>query len=121
MEVINRLNAKMAELEKRLQNLYHGGSNRRETLEYKIEKIEELIAAYQSTSPPTNLSEAEAALSQQVGFEEQKKRILDSLKIADYCEQKNVKREPPILCVIGPPGVGKTTFGQILAQVLKKE
>ena len=38
---IERLNAKKTELEERLSNLYHGGSNRRETLEYKIKKIEE--------------------------------------------------------------------------------
>ena len=121
MAVVNRLNTKKSELEERLGNLYHGGSNRRETLEYKIKKIEELITAYQSTSPPANLSEAEEVLNQQVGFEEQKERVLNGLKIAGYCEQKKVKKEPPVLCLIGPPGVGKSTFAKTLAQALKKE
>ena len=121
MTVIERLNTKKAELEARLNNLYHGGSNRRETLEYKIKKIEELIIAYQSTSSPTNLSEAEKIFSQQIGFEEQKEKVLNSLKIKDYCEEKNVKKDPLIFCLSGPPGVGKTTFAQLLAQVLKKE
>src|SRR3954464_1903194 len=121
MEIINRLNAKKTELETRLNNLYHGGSNRRETLEYKIKKIEELIIAYQSTSAPVNLSEAEKILNQQVGFEEQKEKILNSLRIKGYCEQNNIQQHPQILCLIGPPGVGKTTFGQLLAQALKKE
>ncbi|CAG8576698.1 10541_t:CDS:2 [Ambispora gerdemannii] len=121
MTVINRLNAKKTELEVRLNNLYHGGSNRRETLEYKIKKVEELIAAYQSTSAPVNLSEAEKILSQQVGFEEQKRRILNSLRIKGYCEQRNIQQHPQILCLIGPPGVGKTTFAQLLARALKKK
>ncbi|MEG7978892.1 MAG: AAA family ATPase [Mollicutes bacterium UO1] len=121
MEIIDRLNAKKDELGARLSNLYQGGSNRRETLEYKIKKLEELIVAYQSTSTPINFSEAEEILNQQIGFEEQKERILNSLKIAGYCEQNNVRREPLILCLIGPLGVGKTTFARILAQALKKE
>jgi len=53
--VIERLNSKKEELEERLGSLYHGGSNRRETLEYKIKKIEELIEIYQ-LSPSNNLN-----------------------------------------------------------------
>ncbi|CAH1756740.1 9102_t:CDS:2 [Entrophospora sp. SA101] len=121
MTVINRLNAKKTELEVRLNNLYHGGSNRRETLQHKIKKIKELITAYQSTSAPVNLSEAKNILNQQVGFEEQKEKILNSLRIKGYCEQRDIQQHPQILCLIGPPGVGKTTFGQLLAQALKKE
>src|SRR5947209_17919475 len=121
MEVVNRLNNKKTELEARLSNLYHGGSNRRETLEYKIKKIEELITAYQSTSSPTNLSEAEEILNHQVGFEEQKEKILNNLRIRDFCEHRNIQQSSQILCLAGPPGVGKTTFAQILAQALKKE
>jgi hypothetical protein len=75
MEVINRLNTKKAELEERISNLYHGGSQRGEILKHKIKRIEELIAAYHSTSASAELSEAEEILSQQVGFEEQKKFI----------------------------------------------
>ncbi|CAG8714474.1 12242_t:CDS:2 [Ambispora leptoticha] len=122
MTVIERLNAKKIELEERLagQN-QQWGSQRKETLQHKLKKIEELITAYQSTSSPINLSETEEVLNQQVGFAEEKEKILNSLKIKDYCEQKNVKRGPLILCLLGPPGVGKTTFSQLLAQALKKE
>jgi hypothetical protein len=59
VKVIERLISKKEELEERLNNLYHGGSQRRETLEYRIKKIDELINAYQIASSPTfNLSEA---------------------------------------------------------------
>lgn len=110
--IIENLINKKRELEERLGKLYQGGSQRRENLEYKINKIENLISAYQKNSPPLDLKEAELILNQQTGFSEQKKKILNNLKI-----QKN----PSIIFLIGPPGVGKTSFAQLLAQALKKE
>ncbi|CAG8813418.1 1705_t:CDS:2, partial [Racocetra persica] len=91
------------------------------TLEYKIKKINELITAYQSTSLPTNLAEAEQILNQQVGFEKQNEKILRILKIRGYCQQNNVQETPLILCLFGSPGVGKTTYARLLSQALKKE
>ncbi|CAG8447598.1 11319_t:CDS:2 [Racocetra fulgida] len=121
MTVIDRLSAKRIELEVRLSNSYQNGSQRGETLKYKIKKIEELIDAYQSTPPPINFSEAEEILNQQVGFSELKEKILNSLKIRGYCEQRNIKKAPLILFLIGPSGVGKTTLATLLARVLKKK
>ncbi|KLL04665.1 MAG: ATP-dependent protease La [Mycoplasmataceae bacterium RV_VA103A] len=121
MTVIDRLSAKRIELEVRLSNSYQNGSQRGEALKYKIKKIEELIDAYQSTSPPINFSEAEEILNQQVGFSELKEKILNGLKIRGYCEQRNIKKAPLILFLIGPSGVGKTTLAALLARALKKE
>jgi ATP-dependent Lon protease len=121
-EVISQLNSKKLELKERLKNLYQGGSQRRETLEYKIKKIEELTAAYQSTSfSPVNLAEAKEILEQQVGFEEQKRRILESLEAEEFIRNRKVKKNPLVLCLSGSPGVGKTTFASLLAQSLKRE
>ena len=79
--VIERLNSKKEELEERLGSLYHGGSNRRETLEYKIKKIEELVEIYQlSLSSNLNLPEVKEILDQQIGFEEPKRIILENLE-----------------------------------------
>jgi ATP-dependent Lon protease len=124
--IIDRLNSKKEELEERLAGQYHGGSQRREALQYKIKKIEELIEVYQlSLSNNLNLSEAEEILDQQIGFEEQKRIILENLEteeIARFREQHDIPSNPPlILCFAGPPGVGKTSFAKILAQALKRE
>ena len=108
MEIINRLEAKKEELEERLRNQWHGGSQRRDTLEYKIKKIDELIIAYQAIPEPIVLTEAEKILSQQVGFEVQKKKILTRLKTEKFREQERLRKTPLILGLIGPPGTGKT-------------
>jgi ATP-dependent Lon protease len=123
MKVIERLISKKEELEERLGNLYHGGSQRRETLEYRIKKIDELISTYQTIPTPTtfDFSEAEGILSQWVGFTEQKRKILETLETEEFRKLKNIQRSPSILCFVGPTGTGKTTFGQLLAQVLKKK
>ena len=124
--IIERLNSKKEELEERLGSLYHGGSNRRETLEYKIKKIEELIETYQFPySNDLNLPEVKETLDQQIGFEEQKRIILENLEteeIERFREQHNIPPKPPlILCFAGPPRIGKTSFAKILAQALKRE
>ena len=123
MNVIERLISKKEELEERLSNLWQGGgSQRKETLEYRIKKIDELISAYQTTSTPIfNLSEAEEILNQQVGFTEQKRRILEILETEEFRKLKNIQKTPSVLCFVGQTGTGKTTFSQILAQVLKKK
>jgi len=122
MKVIERLFSKKEELEERLSNLWQGGgSQRRETLEYRIKKIDNLIDSYESIVSPVNLSEAKEILDQQVGFEEQKRKILEILETEEFRQTKNIQKSPFILCFVGPTGIGKTTFSQILAQALKKK
>ncbi|CFW93238.1 Putative Lon protease [endosymbiont DhMRE of Dentiscutata heterogama] len=120
MTVLDRLNAKKTELQNQHNYLNHS-SVTKITLRKKIKIINELIVAYQSTSPATNLPEAEEILKQQIGFERQNEKILNSLRIRNYREQNNVKKTPLILCLFGPSGVGKTTYARLLAQALKKE
>ena len=51
------------------------------------------------------------------GFDEVKNRILEFIAI-----KKNTKDiNSPILCLVGPPGTGKTTFSICLAEVLNRE
>ena len=120
MTVIERLSAKKNEFQNQHDALAYS-SVPKSILKKKIEILDELIAAYRSTSSPASLSEAEKILNQQVGFEEQKREILESLEITKFREKKGIQQTPLILCLIGPTGSGKSTFAQILAQSLKKK
>jgi len=60
-----------------------------------------------------NLNSAEETLNQDHhGLEEVKERILEFLAV-----QKRVKKlKGPVLCLVGPPGVGKTSLGESIAR-----
>jgi ATP-dependent Lon protease len=51
------------------------------------------------------------------GLDEIKKRILEYLAV----RQLNPDGRSPILCFVGPPGVGKTSLGQSIARSLNRE
>ena len=61
----------------------------------------------------TNLSEAEEILEDDhFGLEKVKERILEYLAV----QQRVKKIKGPILCLVGPPGVGKTSLGRSIAR-----
>jgi len=60
-----------------------------------------------------DLSNAETVLNQDhFGLEKVKDRILEYLAV----QQRVDKVKAPILCLVGPPGVGKTSLGQSIAK-----
>ncbi len=65
-----------------------------------------------------DLDEAESVLDEEhYGLEKVKERILEYLAV----QQRTNKLKGPILCLVGPPGVGKTSLGKSIAKATGRE
>ena len=71
-----------------------------------------------SKTKPINLVEAERILDEDhYGLEKVKERILEYLAV----QARTGTLKGPILCLVGPPGVGKTSLGRSIAQATGRE
>jgi ATP-dependent Lon protease len=71
-----------------------------------------------STSKEINIDEARAVLdADHFGLEKIKRRILEHLAV----RKLNPEGKSPILCFVGPPGVGKTSLGQSIARAMDRK
>ncbi len=65
-----------------------------------------------------NIPRAKAVLDKDhYGLDKIKDRILEYLSV----KKLNPKMKGPILCFVGPPGVGKTSLGQAIARAMKRK
>ncbi|MBP6691829.1 MAG: endopeptidase La, partial [Xanthomonadales bacterium] len=65
-----------------------------------------------------DLAEAQKVLDRDhFGLEKVKERILEYLAV----QQRVKKMKGPILCLVGPPGVGKTSLGQSIAKATNRK
>src|SRR5207244_13157359 len=71
-----------------------------------------------STTDQLDLPHARQVLDEDhFGLNEIKERILEHLAVM----KMNPKAQAPILCFVGPPGVGKTSLGQSIARALGRK
>ncbi len=72
----------------------------------------------QRTKVSKDLKRAEQVLdSEHYGLEKVKERILEYLAV----QQRVKTMKGPILCLVGPPGVGKTSLGQSIARATNRK
>ena len=71
-----------------------------------------------STKDIIDITKAKAVLDRDHhGLEKIKDRILEFLSV----RKLNKKTKGPILCFVGPPGVGKTSLGQAIAKAMRRK
>ena len=71
-----------------------------------------------STKINHDLSSAEITLdNDHYGLDKVKERIIEYLAV----QQRVDKLKAPILCLVGPPGVGKTSLGQSIAKAINRK
>ncbi len=76
-----------------------------------------------STKDSIDLFVAQKVLNEDhYGMEKVKERILEYLAVLKLKRQKKKERmKGPILCFVGPPGVGKTSMGKSIARAIGRE
>lgn len=55
------------------------------------------------------------------GLKDVKERILEYLAVRQLTKEKEVRGHAPILCFVGPPGVGKTSLGKSIARSMNRK
>ena len=75
-----------------------------------------------ATDDKLDLAEARSILDEDhYGLEDVKDRILEHLGVLKLMRERGRVEKGPILCFVGPPGVGKTSLGRSIARALGRK
>ncbi len=100
----------------RLQRLPAASPDYANTVDY-LETVASLPWSKRSDGQIDLVAAEEVLNSDHYGLEKVKRRILEYLAV----RKLNPQGRGPILCLVGPPGVGKTSLGQSIANALGRE
>jgi len=119
LEAADPPEAVMTEVERELRRLsqMHPASPEHSVITTYIETVAEL--PWNTLSDEAiDLDHAQSVLDRDhFDLEKVKKRLIEYLAV----RKLNPKRRGPILCLVGPPGVGKTSLGHSIADALGRE
>lgn len=95
----------------------------KETMLRSNKKINDLLTLGQlgnKALKPVDIDAAKKMLDDEIiGMEEVKKPVLEFLKEYNYNLKNGIKNTKPfVICLDGPPGVGKTTVGEVISRAL---
>jgi ATP-dependent Lon protease len=75
-----------------------------------------------STEENHDIDQAQAVLDEDhYGLRKVKNRITEYLAVSTLVEQRDNRMKGPILCLVGPPGVGKTSVAKSIARATGRE
>ncbi|MBX3179569.1 MAG: endopeptidase La [Candidatus Hydrogenedentes bacterium] len=116
LEVVPEVRKELLREVDRLARLHESSSDYHVILTYLDTALE--LPWNKSTRDRLNIKRAEAILNEDhYGLDRVKKRILEYLAV----RKLKPDAHGPILCFIGPPGVGKTSLGKSIARALGRE
>lgn len=77
---------------------------------------------HETTRDRIDLADAEAKLDRDhFGLEQVKERIIEFLAVRSLTMQNGGTTSSQILCLVGPPGVGKTSLGRSIAEAMDRK
>lgn len=77
---------------------------------------------HETTEDRIDLSDAESQLNRDhFGLEQVKERIIEFLAVRSLTMEQGASTSSQILCLVGPPGVGKTSLGRSIAEAMNRK
>ena len=107
------------EITKRLERLRRTNQNSAEygVLDKQLDILVNQLPWIRTAKQKIDINEVEKILNEDHhGLEKVKKRIMEYMAVLSYMQEQGMKPNGMILCLVGPPGVGKTSIAKSIAK-----